>query len=57
MSEIRRTLEVALDELLAALEDARRRYRAGDLRALESTMLAATERQARKELALSTGGP
>jgi hypothetical protein len=36
----------ALDELLAALADARRRYAVGDTRALESTMLAAAERQA-----------
>jgi hypothetical protein len=44
------SLEDAVDELLSALADARRRYAAGDVRAIESTMLAATERQAARAL-------
>lgn len=43
-------LTLALDELLSALADARRRHGAGDLRAIESNMLGATERQARAAL-------
>lgn len=44
-------LKEALDELTSALADARRRYAAGDGRAIESSALAATERQARALLA------
>lgn len=39
-------LLIALDELATAVADARRRYDAGDLRAIESNALAATYRQA-----------
>lgn len=44
-------LRIALDELVGAVHDAKRRYAAGDMRALESNMLAATLRQAERELA------
>lgn len=43
-------LRLALDELLGALADARQRYAAGDPRAIQSAMLAATEGQARAAL-------
>jgi hypothetical protein len=45
--EDRTRLRDAMDELVSAIDDAQRRYLAGDMRALESTMLAATLRQAK----------
>jgi hypothetical protein len=46
---VQRTRE-ALDELVGAVRDAQRRHEAGDARALESNMLAATLRQAERAL-------
>ena len=46
-----RELEGALDELLCALRDARRRFEAGDYYGFDSNMLAATERAATRILA------
>lgn len=44
---------VALDELVGAVRDAQRRHAAGDTRALDSHMLAATLRQAEATLVRS----
>jgi hypothetical protein len=51
---LEKKLTEALDELLGALADARRRYEGGDMRAIESTMLAATERAAQKLVWVAT---
>ena len=50
-------LLTALDELASAIADARRRYDAGDTRAIESNAIAATYRQAINVVEKAKGKP